>query len=137
MSAIGSDATNASGGRRTLAGEPSAGQGIESRTLSPQTTHSSDQNSDTGISRAISSSNSTAPAEEFDQTLKFVAICVNTGTTRTLEEVEVSKMTTDKQLFDLMNKAYRDVRGWRTKLHFLIRPSDMQYVQVSQLVDNL
>lgn len=126
-------AADTSGGQSIPTGEPSNSQEIELTVLSPQTTQSSNQHSEAEPSLALSSLNSTAP-EESDEILKFVAICVNTSSIKTLEEVEVSTVKTDEQLFDLMKKAYHDRRGWRTKFRFLVGPADMQYVRVSQLL---
>jgi hypothetical protein len=64
---------------------------------------------------------------------KYLALCVNTGGIyKTLGEIEVSAVRSDGHLFNLMKKTYHDLRGFRAKFNFLIKPVEIQFVLVSQ-----
>jgi hypothetical protein len=63
---------------------------------------------------------------------RFLALCVNTGEfKKSLAEIEVSKVASDGQLFKLMKETYREVRGFRARFRFLIKPVSIRFVHVS------
>jgi hypothetical protein len=64
--------------------------------------------------------------------LKYLALCINTGEfKKSLAEIEVSKIASDGQLFELMKAKYREVRGFRARFSFLIKPVTIRFVHVS------
>ena len=66
-------------------------------------------------------------------TKKFIALCVNTGEfNKTLGEIEVSSICTDRQMFHKFKETYQTLRGFRAGAirWFLIRPVDIQFIQV-------
>ena len=78
-------------------------------------------------------------------TPKFFELCVNTGEfSKTLGEIDVTRVTSDVPFFKLVRQRYRDIRGHRIKKHYLLKPIGMRFVhfglenghRVSILKDN-
>jgi hypothetical protein len=66
-------------------------------------------------------------------TKKFTALCVNTGEfNKTLGEIEVNSISTDRQVFQKFKEKYQMLRGFRAgALRWLfIRPVDIRFIQV-------
>ncbi|KAF4631776.1 hypothetical protein G7Y89_g6358 [Cudoniella acicularis] len=112
-----SDNSNAS--EITILSQPGQPPLPETRSLSVE---------DSAVETAPSTLASPAPSPQLSQP-KYLALCVNTsGIYKTLAEIEVSAVKSDGQLFHLIKEAYRDIRGFRTKLNFLIKPIEIQFV---------
>ena len=63
---------------------------------------------------------------------KFLALCVNTGGIyKTLSEVDLTGIKSDMFGFLKMKEAYLGTRGLRSRLRFLIKPVNLEFVQVS------
>jgi len=63
---------------------------------------------------------------------RFVALCINTGEfDMTLGEVDISSITTDRQMFQALKSTYHSRRGFRTKAfrRWLIKPVDIKFIQ--------
>ena len=78
-------------------------------------------------------------------TPKFFELCVNTGEfSKTLGEIDVTRVTSDVPFFKLVRQRYREIRGHRIKKHYLLKPIGMRFVhfglenghRVSILKDN-
>jgi hypothetical protein len=66
-------------------------------------------------------------------TKKFVGLCVNTGEfSKTLGEIEVSYISTDRQVFHKFKEKYQMLRGYRASAlrWLLIKPIDIRFIQV-------
>jgi hypothetical protein len=64
---------------------------------------------------------------------KFAALCVNIGEfNKALGEIEVSSLSTDRQVFQKFKEKYRTLRGSRasTLRWLLIKPVDIRFIQV-------
>ena len=75
-----------------------------------------------------------SPTSQVTMTKKFTALCVNTGKFhKTLGEIDVSGVTTDRQVFHQFKQSYNSLRGFRARSlrWFLIEPVDIKFVQVS------
>jgi hypothetical protein len=60
---------------------------------------------------------------------RFLELCINTGKScQSLGEINVTRIDTDAKLFAWVRKKYRDVRGFRIKKHFLVKPVAMRFV---------
>ncbi|CZR60637.1 uncharacterized protein PAC_10533 [Phialocephala subalpina] len=69
------------------------------------------------------------PSSTQTSTFSYLALCVNTGEFRkSLTEIEVSRLTSDQQLFKQMKSSYRQLRGVKAKFSFLIKPVSMRFV---------
>lgn len=61
---------------------------------------------------------------------QYVEICVNTGKHfQRLAEIDVANHKTDGELFRWIRKRYGELRGWRTKWQYFLRPQAMSYVE--------
>lgn len=61
---------------------------------------------------------------------QYVEICVNTGKHfQRLAEIDVANHKTDGELFRWIRKRYSELRGWRTKWQYFLRPQAMSYVE--------
>ncbi|KAM6511763.1 hypothetical protein FALCPG4_016758 [Fusarium falciforme] len=61
---------------------------------------------------------------------KFIALCVNTGGIyKTLSEVDLTGIKSDMAGFLKMKEAYLGTRGLRSRLRFLIKPVNLEFVQ--------
>ena len=64
-------------------------------------------------------------------TPKFLEVCINTGKWhRSLGEIDITRVSCDRELFALIKQRYDEVRGHRTKLFFL-EPAKVEWVQFS------
>ena len=62
-------------------------------------------------------------------TPRFFELCVNTGEfSKTLGEIDVTRVTNDVSFFNLVREKYREVRGHRFKKHYLLKPIAMHFV---------
>lgn len=60
---------------------------------------------------------------------KYFELCVNTGSyCQTLSEIDVTRVAGDAELFRWIRRRYKDLRGWRTKARFCLRPKSMRFV---------
>jgi len=74
-----------------------------------------------------------APVPHPPATKKFAALCVNTGEfNKTLGEIEVSSIGTDRQMFHKFKTTYQILRGFRAGAlrWLLIKPVDIRFIQV-------
>ena len=54
---------------------------------------------------------------------------MNTGEfSKTLAEIDVTRVTTDVPFFKLVRQKYREIRGHRIKKHYLLKPIGMRFV---------
>jgi hypothetical protein len=61
---------------------------------------------------------------------QYVELCVNTGQHyQRLAEIDVARHKTDADLFRWIRKRYGELRGWRTKWQYFLRPQSMSYVE--------
>ncbi|RYP10070.1 hypothetical protein DL765_008224 [Monosporascus sp. GIB2] len=60
---------------------------------------------------------------------KFLALCVNTGSYKTLAEIDTSGINSDATGFLRMKEAYLRCRGSLSRLHFLLKPVRVEFVQ--------
>ncbi|EON61803.1 hypothetical protein W97_01020 [Coniosporium apollinis CBS 100218] len=59
----------------------------------------------------------------------FLELCINTGNScQSLGEVEVTHIASDTMMFAYICKRYREIRGFRVKKHFLMKPVKIKYV---------
>jgi len=68
-------------------------------------------------------------------TKKFTALCVNTGEfNKTLGEIEIPSISTDREIFLKFKETYQALRGFRVGVFrpLLIRPVDIEFIQASQ-----
>ncbi|KAH8590386.1 hypothetical protein B0O99DRAFT_305590 [Bisporella sp. PMI_857] len=68
---------------------------------------------------------------------KYTALCVNTGEfNKTLGEIDISSITTDRQMFHRFKEAYHELRGFRARAvrWFLIKPVDIKFIQVRPIL---
>ncbi|MCJ1438964.1 hypothetical protein MMC27_008354 [Xylographa pallens] len=64
-------------------------------------------------------------------TPKFLEVCINTGKWhRSLGEIDITRVSCDRELFALIKQRYDEVRGHRSKLFFL-EPAKVEWVQFS------
>ena len=60
---------------------------------------------------------------------RFFELCVNTGEfSKTLAEIDVTRVTSDMSFFKLVHQRYREVRGYRYRKHYLLKAVAMQFV---------
>ena len=65
---------------------------------------------------------------------QYLALCVNTREfEKILDEIEVSDVTSDAELFNRLRSSYRNLRGFRSRFLFLIQPIAIRFVHVSTL----
>jgi hypothetical protein len=61
--------------------------------------------------------------------VQFLELCLNTDDPcQTLGKINVSRVTSDAGLFGHVRRRYREIRGFRIKKHFLLRPISIQFV---------
>lgn len=75
----------------------------------------------------------TAVLQRPPMTKKFAALCVNTGEfNKTLGEIEVSSINTDRQVFHKFKEKYQILRGFRAGAlrWLLIKPVNIKFIQV-------
>jgi hypothetical protein len=68
---------------------------------------------------------------------KYTALCVNTGEfNKTLGEIDISSITTDRQMFHRFKELYHELRGFRARAvrWFLIKPVDIKFIQVRPIL---
>ncbi len=60
---------------------------------------------------------------------KFFELCVNTGEfQKRLGEIDLTRVTNDLHLFELIRNQYHEIRGHRLKKHYLLKPIAMRFV---------
>lgn len=65
---------------------------------------------------------------------KFLALCINTGGIyKTLAEIDISGTISDAAAFLMMKDEYLNTRGLLSRFKFLIKPTTIEFVQVSYL----
>jgi hypothetical protein len=100
-------------------------------TISKQSSRSNRSSSATSVD---SQEGSTSNPFLNDQTPnKYIALCVNRGEYYIgLGEIEASKISTDKEIFEQIRKKYFELRSFRARASrlFLIRPADIKFVKV-------
>ncbi|KAK5700068.1 hypothetical protein LTR97_006203 [Elasticomyces elasticus] len=121
---------------------PSHGSGISPPTV-PAAVHHSNATAQTASTNALSgqSGSSSGPAicaidttrlSNANQILapKFLELCVNTGSLcQSLGEIDATRITSDVELFRWVRRRYRDLRGWRMRSRFCLRPKTMRFVR--------
>jgi hypothetical protein len=61
---------------------------------------------------------------------QYVELCVNTGRHfQRLAEIDVAKHDNDADLFRSVRQRYRELRGWRVRWQYFLRPHAMSYVE--------
>lgn len=60
---------------------------------------------------------------------RYLEVCANTGSLRqSLREIDVTRFSGDIELFRWIRKSYAEMRGWRARRRFCLRPKAMRFV---------
>ncbi len=110
---------------------------ITKLTISKQSSRSNRSSSATSVDSQEGSPSNQFPNGQIPN--KHIELCVNRGEYYIgLGEIEASKISTDKEIFEQIRKKYFELRSFRARALrlFIIRPADIKFVKVpSYLVD--
>ncbi|KAG8534374.1 uncharacterized protein KY384_001219 [Bacidia gigantensis] len=121
---------NSSNGNLTIEAPATPNQAHIASFQSSQETESSNSSSADPRSSLMARSSSTSLARALVP--KYFELCVNTGEfAKTLGEIDITRTTDDLSFFKLIYNRYREVRGYRFKQHYLLKPVAMQFVHFS------
>ncbi|KAK5711693.1 hypothetical protein LTR17_018274 [Elasticomyces elasticus] len=109
----------------------------------PAATHQSNANNQSHSSSAAPGQNASSHgptinitparrASDPTQTLlpRYLELCVNTGRLcQSLGEIDATRITSDAELFRWVRRRYRDLRGWRMRSRFCLRPKSIRFVR--------
>ena len=60
---------------------------------------------------------------------KYLELCINTGKlSQSLCEIDVTRFSSDIELFRWIRRKYSETRGWRMHSRFCLRPKSMRFV---------
>jgi hypothetical protein len=82
--------------------------------------------------QVIETASSANAPQAGDTRPRYLALCVNIGGIyKTLAEINTTSITSDARLFLGLKEEYLKKRGLRSRFRFLVKPTTVEFVQVS------